>query len=100
MCVQLATPASRLPVLIFLGSWVSGTTRAVQTATAPEYSACKIWQEVLTGENLRYAPVVHGQIPGYPRWPHRLHRLVPRRPRPGDVRHPIGHTLDHPPAPR
>src|SRR4051812_10049911 len=51
-------------VTISLGLFVSGALAAEPAGAPREYSICKTWQEVVEGENLRYAPVIRVSDPG------------------------------------
>lgn len=54
-------------MLIVLGSFVGAIARGAEPEQAgggQEYSTCKSWQEIVAGENLRYAPVIRVSNPG------------------------------------
>src|SRR5215218_4538751 len=53
---RTAARALASTILVVLGCWVP--------AIAQEYSTCKSWQDVVEGENLRYAPVIRVSDPG------------------------------------
>src|SRR5258705_7468555 len=64
MCSRTAAPSLGLTILTVLGCWISASVRGAEPAIAQGYSTCKTWQEVVEGENLRYATVIRVSDPG------------------------------------
>src|SRR5438067_7677881 len=64
MCSRNSGPAFGLVILTILGCWISASAPAAEPATAGGYSTCKTWQDVVEGQNLRYANVIRVSDPG------------------------------------
>jgi hypothetical protein len=59
-----AQPCALTMLVAVLSCWSLAGARGADLASAGDYSTCKTWQEVVAGENLRYATVSRISDPG------------------------------------